>query len=201
MDTQWNVNGTYFEACTCDSPCPCPFLGAPTEGSCTALVAWHVDDGMYGETRLDGLNAVLAAYSPGTMLDGNWKVALYVDERADEQQADAMQKIFSGAAGGLPGALQPLISEVLGVRKVPIDYRAEGRKRSLNIPGIAAVDIEALAGQGGREITIGNPAFAPVQGVELVAGKSESARFQDHGIGFDVSDKNGFYAPFSYQPD
>lgn len=199
MDTQWKVSGTYFEACNCNAACPCPFLGAPTEGSCTALVAWHIDEGRFEGASLNGLNAVLAAWSPGSMMDGNWKVALYLDERADAPQKDALAKIFSGEAGGHLGALAPLISEVLGVKSVPIAYKAEGRERSMEIPGIAAADIAAIEGQGGKEITISNPAFAPVPDQAMVASRSRSASYDDFGLRLDVNGKNGFYSPFVYQ--
>lgn len=201
MENQWKVAGTYFEACNCKSACPCPFLGAPTEGNCTALVAWHIDQGKFDEVMLDDLNAVLSAYSPGSMLEGNWKVALYLDERANVQQRDALEKIFSGQAGGYPSALAPLIGEVMGIKSVPIEFKAEGRQRSLRIPGIAAADIMAINGQGGHEITISNPAFTPVPGQAMVAAKSAQASYDDFGIKLDVTNRNGFYSPFVYQAD
>jgi hypothetical protein len=68
MPDQWKLNGGYFEACNCDAACPCVFLGPPTQGECTVLVAWHIDKGNFGATSLDGLNTVLAAHSPGHML-------------------------------------------------------------------------------------------------------------------------------------
>ena len=50
------------------------------------------------------------------MAEGNWSVALYVDERGDAAQRAALQAIFSGTSGGIRGALAPLISTVLGVK-------------------------------------------------------------------------------------
>jgi hypothetical protein len=67
----------------------------------TLLVAWHIDQGRFGQIDLDGLNAVLAVYAPtGHMLEVKWKVALYVDERANQDQQNALTQIFSGQAGG-----------------------------------------------------------------------------------------------------
>ena len=133
------------------------------------------------------------------MMEGNWKVALYLDERADGMQQEALQSIFSGAAGGHLGALKPLIGEVLGVRSAKIDYRAEGRKRSLEVAGIAAAEIEAIDGLDGGETTINNPPFSVMPGEPLVVGRSTSARYDDHGLKLDVAGKNGFYSPFTYQ--
>jgi hypothetical protein len=201
MDKQWKVAGTYFEACNCEAACPCNFKGAPTEGSCTVLVAWHIDQGTFGSTQLNDLNTVLAAHSPGHMLDGNWKVALYLDERADGPQQEALHDIFSGAAGGHLAALTPLIGQVLGMRTAKIEYRSDGRKRSLQLENVGSADIEAIAGLDGGEVTIVNPPFTVAPGVPLVASRSSAVRYNDHGLTLDVAGRNGYYSPFSYQSD
>jgi hypothetical protein len=124
--TFWEITGSYCEACNCDLACPCVFLSPSTSGDCTVLLPRHIDHGRFGEVNLDGLNAVLAAHSPGHMLEVKWKVALYVDERANEGQQDALTQIFSGQGGGHLAGLAPLIGEVLGVKAALIEYRSEG---------------------------------------------------------------------------
>ena len=127
MPNSWKIAGSYFESCNCDVACPCIFLNPPTSGDCTLLVAWHIEQGRFGQIGLDGLNAVLAVYSPaGRMLEVKWKVALYVDERANQDQRDALTQIFSGQEGGHLACLAPLIGEVLGVKAAPIEYRFSG---------------------------------------------------------------------------
>jgi hypothetical protein len=199
MNAQWKVTGIYFETCNCEAACPCVFTSPPTDGACTVLLAWHIERGNFANVALDDLNAVFAVHSPGHMLQGNWKVALYLDERADGAQKDAMEKIFSGQAGGHLAALAPLISEVMGVKSVSIEYRANGRQRSVRIPGIAAAEIEGLDGQGGAEVSVDNVPFTVVPAHPLVVSKSKTASYDDHGIKLDVSGKNGFYSPFSYE--
>src|SRR5260370_2749083 len=154
MPISWKIAGSYFEACNCDLACPCVFLSPPTSGDCTVLLAWHIDQGCFGEVDLDGLNAVLAAHSPGHMLEGKWKVALYVDERANQSQQDALTQIFSGQAGGHLAALAPLIGEVLGANAALIEYRSEGKRRSLHLGDVADAEIEGLPGQGGGYVTV-----------------------------------------------
>jgi hypothetical protein len=199
MDIQWKVAGTYFEACNCNAACPCVFTGPPTNGECDVLIGWHIDKGNFGETRLDGLNTALFAHTPGHMLQTKWKVALYVDQKADAKQRDALTKIFSGGAGGHLAALGPLIGEVLGVKSVTIDYRANGKNRKLTIPQVAQMEIEALTGQGGQDVTISNVPFTAVPGYPAVVCHSKQLSYHDHGFNLQVSQKNGFYSPFSYQ--
>jgi len=199
MHDSWKVAGSYFETCNCEVACPCIFLSPPTSGDCTALLAWHIEQGRFGETNLDGLNAVLAVNSPGHMMEGKWKVALYVDERANQSQQDALTQIFSGQAGGHLAGLGPLIGEVLGAKTAPIEYNSEGKRRSMRLGNIAAAEIEGLAGQDGGDVTVASPPFAAVPGVSFVVAKSKQMRFNDYGLNWEVSNKNGFFSPFTYQ--
>jgi hypothetical protein len=199
MAQKWNLTGTYFEACNCQAACPCVFLSPPTEGDCRALIAWHIDKGKFGDVALDGLNACLFVHSPGNMVEGKWKVALYLDQRASQAQNDGLAQIFSGQAGGPPGALTPLIAEVLGVKSTAIEYQAEGKRRSLRIPGVAEAEIEALPGEGGADVTVSGHPLAVAPGQAAVVAKSKKASYRDYGVRLDVSGRNGFYSPFVYE--
>jgi hypothetical protein len=200
MNSLWKVSGTYFEACNCDVACPCVFTSAPTYGICSALVAWHIEEGRYEDLQLDGLNAALFAYAPGHMLETKWEVALYLDERGDERQRDALGKIFSGQAGGPLGALGPLIGKVLGIKPAAIDYKAIGKQRSLNIEGVGDMEIAAIEGQNGADVILHHHPFTPVPGFPAVVSRSSKLNYHDHGFKVEISQKNGFYSPFAYQP-
>jgi hypothetical protein len=200
MAANWSASGLYCEACNCETACPCVMLSPPTAGDCTVLVGWHIDKGSFERVSLDGLNAALAAYSPGHMLKSKWKVALYLDERADKGQQEALAKIFSGQAGGPPAALGAFIGEVLGVKSKKIDFRADGKLRILRIDGVAEAEIEAIAGQGGKEVTVANHPLTPVPGFPAVVSRSRRASYHDYGLALEVSGKNGFFSPFDYRP-
>jgi len=199
MAEKWNLAGTYFEACNCDVACPCVFLSPPTTGECKALLGWHIDKGSFGDVTLEELNVALYVHSPGNMVEGNWKAALYLDERASDSQKDSLTQIFAGQAGGHLATLASFIGEVLGVKNTPIEYKAEGKCRSLQIPDVAEAEIEALAGQGDAEVTISNHPLAVTPGQTLVVSKSKRVSYNDYGLQLEVSDKNGFYSPFTYQ--
>ena len=105
MAEKWKISGTYFEACNCEVACPCVFTNAPTEGDCQLLVGWHIEKGSLGQVALDGLNAALAVYSPGHMLQTKWQAALYLDEKANDAQKNALTQIFGGQVGGVIGGI------------------------------------------------------------------------------------------------
>ncbi len=199
MSQEWKLDGTYFEACNCDAACPCVFLSDPTDGECTALVAWHIDEGSFGAVGLDGLNVALAVHSPGNMASTPWRAAAYFDDSASENQKHALTQIFTGQAGGHPGRLVTHIGEVLGLSSLPMTYRVDEKRRSLHIAGVAEAEIEAFAGQGGGDITIENHPLCIAPGYPIVVSKSEKVTYQDHGLDWEFSGKNGFYSPFTYQ--
>lgn len=200
MTQEWKINGTYFEACNCEAACPCIFLSDPTEGDCTALVAWHIDEGSFDAVRLDDLNVALAVFSPGNMAAVKWTAAVYFDDSASDSQKEALMQIFTGQAGGHPGRLVSHIGDVLGVSSLPMTYQADGKRRSLEIEGVAEAEIEALAtGQGGADITVENHPLCIAPGYKAVVSKSKQVSYQDHGLDWHFSGKNGFYSPFVYQ--
>ena len=199
MASKWGLSGSYFEACNCDVACPCVFTSAPTEGKCTVLLAWHINKGKYGDVALDGLNVAMAAYAPGHMLQVKWDVALYLDEKATPQQRDALTTIYAGKAGGEPAALAPLIGRVLGIKPVRIEFIVKGKERSLRMPGIAEMEISALAGAGGKDVTLENLPLTAVPNQTTVVAKSKKLSFHDYGMDWNVSEKNGFYMPFAYK--
>ena len=197
----WRLKGTYFETCNCNVACPCVFLSAPSEGECRVLVAWHVDEGEDGGVDLADLNVAMAIHSPGHMMQTKWRAALYLDERADDQQKQALTRIFAGQAGGHPEALASFVGEVLGVTSVRIDYQAAGRKRSLSIPNIVSAEIEAIEGQGGGDVTISGHPLCVAPGEPAVVAKSKRLDYTDHQMTWSISERNGFYSPFAYQGD
>ncbi|MGB3398754.1 MAG: DUF1326 domain-containing protein [Candidatus Deferrimicrobiaceae bacterium] len=199
MAEEWKLTGTYFEACNCETACPCAFLGAPDDGECTALVGWHIEKGKFGSVDLGNLNVALAVHSPGHMAEVKWRAALYLDKTASEKQKNALTRIFTGQAGGHPGMLVSHIGDVLGIKNAPIEYAADGKRRSLKIADVGEMQIEAIEGQGGADVTIDNHPLAIAPGYKAVVAKSSKFKYQDHGLHWEITGKNGFYSPFSYQ--
>ena len=113
---QWHVVGDWFDVCKCDLPCPCEFAQAPTDNYCEGVLAWHIREGHYGDVRLDGLSLIGVGSFEGNIWAGETKtdIGLFIDERADESQREALQMIFGGQAGGFPAEFAELIGEIAG---------------------------------------------------------------------------------------
>jgi hypothetical protein len=146
---QWQISGDYFEACSCDSVCPCPTSGLaarPTKGSCDAGLVFRVERGQYAGTRLDGLSFAVLLHTPGPMIQGNWTVGVIVDERAAAPQREALTAIASGQAGGPMAALGPLVGRFGGAEAKPITIDGSGMRRSVSIPGVLDIAVEGIPG-------------------------------------------------------
>jgi hypothetical protein len=201
--SKWQLSGDYFENCNCDVVCPClvspsaPLTTRPSQGMCDVALVFHIDDGSYGKVSLDGLNVAVIGHTPGAMADGNWTLAAYIDERADEQQTAALGAIFGGNEGGPMAAFVPLVGKHLGVKKVAIKYTITGKSRSAEIPDIMHMAVEPLPTMhrsGEIMATIGHP----VADTLALAVGLKGSTFADHGMRWDNSGKNGHYAPINW---
>jgi hypothetical protein len=202
--TKWSLSGDYFENCNCKVTCPClfspapPLTSRPTEGDCHVAMLFHINQGVYGAVKLDGLNTVVCISSQGPMANGNWTTAAYLDERADEKQTEALGAVFGGAAGGPIGGFAPLIGKSLGVKKVPIVFKIDGKARSGEIPGVLAMSVRPLPSLAqGEEIwaATGHP-INPTKLALAVGGHNST--YADYGMRWDNSGRNGHYAPISW---
>jgi hypothetical protein len=161
----WKVSGDWFDVCKCSIPCPCEFAQAPTYGDCDGVMAYHIRNGHYGETSLDGLNVLALIYFKGNIWAGQTKASLgfFLDERANQQQKEALQMIFSGKAGGFMAEFSKFIGDVRGLDFAPIRFEVADDLSywSAEIPGKVSAKAEALTGPttppGKRVQTINPP--------------------------------------------
>jgi hypothetical protein len=101
----YRLRGTYLESCNCDAPCPCRRIdgrpgGRSTHGICDGALSWSIGEGSAGDIELAGLGVVLASRYSDDEEGSPWTFALFVDERGDAGQREALGRIFSGALGG-----------------------------------------------------------------------------------------------------
>ena len=194
---QWSFKGDYFEACNCEVNCACVF-GSPSHyDDCQVALAWHVDSGRYGEITLDGLNFALVARTPKMMSDGNWTAVIYLDEKASNDQREALRSIVSGDAGGGFGRRKAMITNLLGAKSVPINYQVKNRGRSVSIQGSLELEVEGVRGNRPDEDVqlVNDPRAAERGGNPRTVARSTVYRHSQEGLAWDNSGKTGYYAP------
>ncbi len=107
-----------------------------------AIAACEIDEGYFGDVRLDGLRAVWIGKWPGAVHEGNGTLQVIVDKRANEAQRQALRKILHGEETE-PGATMwnvftAMSSTVLDPIHAEIQFEVdiEGRRARLVVPGL-----------------------------------------------------------------
>jgi len=199
-EERWSLQGDYFENCNCEVLCPCVVQGGPvipTEGHCDVAFAFHIEEGDYNGITLNGLNFVVAVYTPGNMGEGNWTMAAYVDRQADSDQREAIARILSGDVGGPAGRWMPLTTNFLGIKYSPITYEAQGHTRRVSIPEIIDFSVEGIVvGSQSEPMRLTNTGH-PVNR-DLYLAKGTASTYTDHGMSWDNTSKNGHFSQFDW---
>lgn len=94
--TPWELKGRELVNCTCEYGCNCQFNALPDKGHCHAVAGIQIDQGHYGETRLDGLRIAAIFKWPGAIHEGNGEAIAFVDQAASDEQRGALLKIMTG---------------------------------------------------------------------------------------------------------
>lgn len=206
---EWQVSGDWFDVCKCAIPCPCTFAQPPTEGDCEGILAWHIGEGRFGDVGLDGLNVVALATFEGNIWTGaKADMAMFVDERADERQREALQTIWSGEAGGWPGDFGEMIGNVRGMEFARIDFEVDDDLGSwrVEIPGKLLGEAVALTGptiEEGQRVQLHNAPGAEVgPGQVATWGTATTDRADAFDFSWERSGKSSKHFPFSWRgPD
>jgi hypothetical protein len=142
----WTLTGSYVETCSCDLICPCnaSFDHGATYDFCRVVLAFNIRDGQIESTDVGGLKLVAIADSPKVMTEGNWRLGVFVDERATDEQLDKLVQVFSGQLGGPMGALAPLVGEMLGVERAAIEVDDDGLRHRVRVGDVIDFEIEDI---------------------------------------------------------
>ena len=205
----WKVSGDWFDVCKCSIPCPCVFAQAPTYGDCDGVLAYHVRSGHYGQISLDDLNVLVLSYFKGNIWAGEAKatIGLFFDEKANPQQREALQMIFSGKAGGFMAEFAKLIQDVRGIEYVPIkfDIAEDLSYWSAEIPGKVLAKAEALTGPTtppGKRVQTINPPGSEVgpgaAGAVATWGKAITNEVDAMGFKWEWDGRSSKHIPFDW---
>jgi len=141
-DVKWTIKGREFVNCNCSYGCPCQFNGLPTQGFCEAVGGFQIDQGLHGQTRLDGLKFVHILHWPGPIHEGKGEAVVIVDERATAPQREALLRIVGGQDTEPGATVFQVFSTTIEKVHPPIfapiefDVDVDSRKARLVVPGV-----------------------------------------------------------------
>ena len=195
----WSIEGTYFETCSCELMCPCNFSfdhGA-TYDYCRVTLVFDIREGEVEGTDVSGRMLAVIADTPKVMTEGNWRLGMFVDDGASDEQVQKLTAVFGGQMGGPMAGLAPLIGEVLGVERAPIEVVEDGLSHSVRIGEAIDFEVEDIVPFG---VETGEPArlagvFHPVAS-ELTAAEAKRSKISAFGIEYEG--KSALSSPFSW---
>jgi hypothetical protein len=184
----WKLAGSYFEMCSCDVICPCTASMAlsATLDRCKVALVFRVQDGQVEGTNVGGLTVAALADTPQVMSEGRWRLGVFIDAAASDEQAEKLGAVFSGALGGPMEALAPLITEHLGVQQAPIEVNEEGRRHSIRIGDALDFEIEdvvPLGAETGQPVKL-TGVFHPA-GSQLNVARATRSKVDAFGIQYE----------------
>lgn len=168
----YTLEGDLLEVCNCDILCPCWVGENPDNGTCDSVMGYNVRSGNIDGVDVSGRTVALAVHIPGNVLAGNWKVALFVDDKATEPQAEALIAAFSGKLGGPLADTAALIGEVAAVERAPIRFEVHEGKGTLVIGDVAECVMEPYRGPTGQVTTLNESIFTTIPGAPAWVAKA-----------------------------
>ncbi len=198
MAESWDLKGTVLIACNCDYGCPCNFNALPTQGHCEGGWTWHVDQGRYGDTRLDGLSFTVLVKWPGAIHEGNGEALILFDERADDSQREAIATLVGGDVGGPWGVLAWTWPTIHGPNPAAYELELAGLSSRMKAGDAVELELAPVANPvTGAEV---HPGVVLPEGIivkQAELGTSKTFAVSD-GIAYDHSGKYTAVGPFEY---
>jgi hypothetical protein len=183
----WNLTGSYVETCSCELMCPCnlSFDHGATYDFCRVTLVFDIRSGEVDGTDIAGRRVAVIADTPKVMTDGNWRLGVYVDDQASDEQLDKLVQVFGGQLGGPMGAIAPLVGEVIGVERAAIEVSDDGLRHSVKVADTIDFEVEDIVPFG---VETGEPVrfqgmFHPVAS-DLTMAKATRSRIDAFGISY-----------------
>jgi hypothetical protein len=183
----YHLEGRLLEVCNCRVLCPCWIGEDPDNGTCDTIVAWKIDRGEIQGVDVADRTIATIAHVPGNILEGNWRVAVYLDERVSPSQEEALLSVWTGKLGGPVADLAKLIGEVVSVEKVPISFEVQGGSGTIKVGEAGYAELEPYRNASGATTTLTDTVFSTVPGAPVFVGKSPAYRAKQPALGIDVN--------------
>ena len=194
----YNLEGRLLEVCTCKILCPCWVGEDPDFGTCDGVLAWHFDKGSIDAVDVTGRTFVILAHIPGNILKGNWRIRVYIDDKATDQQKDALLKVWTGKAGGPIADLAKLVGTVDAVELVPITFDIKGAAGTLKIGEAVSATLAPFQGATGQPTAMLDTIFTTIPGSPAFVGKASSYTAKAPGFDVDLKGHNAVSGSFRF---
>ena len=200
----WMIRGPKICSCNCDYGCPCEFNAKPTHGVCEGLEAQRIDEGWFGDVRLEGIVYGARYRWPGPLHEGGGIVQGFISAHADEAQREALFNILEGEEQE-PTTCFNIIGSTIETEHAPIFAELgfacdlEARTGAFEVPGVLKMTLAPI-----RNPVTGAPHHASIGlpgGFEYRIAEMASGTFAATGhIALDHENCFGYLTEVAYGP-
>lgn len=189
----YELEGSLLEACSCNVLCPCWIGEDPDNGTCESVNAYRFERGSIGGVDVSGLSVAAVNLIPGNVLTpGSWRQLLLIDERASDEQLDAIRDAFQGKRGGPLADLAGLVEEWLAVERAPIVHETREGNGTLDVGDQLTAAMHPYTGNDGRTTTLHDTVFSTVPGSPAYVAVADHFRVNipAHGMEWSFEGRN-----------
>ena len=196
----YHLEGRLLEVCDCRVLCPCWIGEDPDNGTCDSVLAYHFDKGAIDGVDVAGRTIAMVSHIPGNVLNGNFRIALYLDKGTSDAQQEVLLNVYSGKAGGPVAELAKLVGEVVSVERTPITFDVKDGRGTLNIGDVSHAELEPYKGPDGSTTVLSNTIFSTVPGAPVFVGKATRYTSRHRGLGhnLDLKGHNALQSTFVF---
>ena len=197
----YHLEGKLLEVCDCNVLCPCWIGENADNGTCDAVVAYHIDKGTVDGTDVSGLSLALLVHIPGNILQGNWTVGLVVDDKATLQQQEAIVNVWSGKLAGPVADLAKLVGQVVTLQRAPISFAVQEGQGNLQIGDLVEAEMSPYRSPSGAVTTLNESIFSTIPGSPAYVSKASSYRRNTSQFGLsnvDLKNNNAIQGTFRF---
>ncbi len=83
----WHIKATYYESCSCNAPCPCPFGLPMTNSFCKLNALLDIQEGVFNDINLKGVKVLISGSS------GQWG-EYYFPETVTDAEIQSVRTIL-----------------------------------------------------------------------------------------------------------
>jgi hypothetical protein len=172
----------------------------PDYGTCDGLISWQIDKGTIDGVDVGGHNLTVLTHIPGNILQGHWRVVVYIDDKTTPEQQDALLSVWTGQRGGPVADLVQLVGEVMAVERVPVTVDVHEGNGALRIGPIEAA-MASFKGATGEATALHDTVFTTIPGSAAYPGKASRYKVDapQHGFTIDLQGHNAVQGTFRFE--
>ncbi len=204
--SDWWAEGLLFENCNCTAVCPghIHFSQKCTHEVCHGFWAIRFEGGRVsrggggaGRVDLAGVDVVVVYETPQVMVDGGWKQAIIVSDRATAAQRRAVEEILTGMRGGPWEILARFVGDAMPTRIAPIRIEEAPGRKSVTVRGVLEGAVEAIRGRNRAEPVTFENIYNQIHDTRQVIARG-STRYDDGEIVIANEGTHGLWSRFRW---